>query len=163
MKNLNCPSLTRFVFAFRFNNVEHLPFFILKSNDNFCPKKITLTTEDNKVFVREITNSRLKLWMPMFHDSNINFILQELESIKCPENTTLEGRKESCPKENVRFLPSKKTDERYCAFNPDCDLVYSDDPKAKDSGYICYKTPRATYTNYGLCCDKGPMGALPSC
>ena len=104
-------------FAFRFNNVEHLPFFKLESSNRFfCPKKITLRTETGKVFSRNIANSGLEHWMPMFHESNTNFIKNALLEIGCPEDSNIRRKKESCPKENVRYSSIKEDETRFCAF-----------------------------------------------
>jgi hypothetical protein len=147
----------------QFNNVDNIPFFLLhsKTDSEFCLKRISIITVENQQFDRNFTTpkTQMSMWMPMFHESNLNYIYDRLSQMQCPEN--LVGV-ESCPNNNVRYKQQIQ-ETRYCDFNPMCNSVSSSNPEHENSGYICYKTQRGQYTNYQLCCSLGRRGDMPAC
>lgn len=157
---------------FRFNNVENLPFFNIKSTNGrkFCLEHIKFTTSSpnqieykrefrSQKITSDTTNGGALPWMPMFDKSHSSSLIEQLNRIDCPENIGAEA----CPQQNIRFTTAAPERMMYCDFNFKCNSVSSNDPRDADSGYICYETRRGQYTNYNMCCDLGQRGGLEAC
>jgi len=157
---------------FRFNNVENLPFFNIKSTNGrkFCLEHIKFTTRSpnqieykrefrSQKITSDTTNGGALPWMPMFDKTHSSSLIEQLNRIDCPENIGAEA----CPQQNIRFTTAAPERMMYCDFNFKCNSVSSNDPRDANSGYICYETRRGQYTNYNMCCDLGQRGGLDAC
>merc|ERR1712062_184168 len=142
-----------------FDNDRKLPYYVLESQakDEFCLKDVVLISADNQKFSRRnpftFVGSKSLGFTPLFHDSNIDTVRDQLSNKTCPE----EGH--GCPLFDL-VATDQRTEDLFCMFDMRCQYIASADPNSKNKGIICSESV-GSFTNYNYCCQSGTYGDIP--
>jgi len=148
----------------KFDNDEKLPYYQLESGNqnDYCLDDIALYDNDEEEFSTHnpitIRGTKMDNWSPLFHDSNMVTVNDQLQALTCPS----EGQ--GCPINDLAATATKRTETMYCMFNMNCAYVSSAVPAQQNNGIVCMENTFGSFDNFDYCCMSGDYGPnMPKC